>query len=76
MPHWLLALPVVARCAVAGALLAGIVGSVTGVVVGLVVYAPTAWFALVELGLPSTMAGAILGLITGSVIVAFRHARA
>jgi hypothetical protein len=34
-------------------------------VVGLQVYAPTAWFAIFEVGLPSALLGSVLGLVVG-----------
>jgi hypothetical protein len=46
--------------------LAGL-GGVVGLVVGLVAYPPTAWFAIVEVGLPAGVLGAVLGLAAGSI---------
>src|ERR1700690_1316959 len=42
-------LPVLPRSVVAGAVCAGVPGCVTGLVLGLLVYPPTAWFAVFEL---------------------------
>jgi hypothetical protein len=60
-------LPQPARFLVFGALLGGAVGGVTGLVIGLHAYPPTAWFAFFELGAPGAIAGALLGTITGSI---------
>jgi nitrate reductase gamma subunit len=44
------------------ALICGVLGVVAGFVRGLFVYAPTAWAAAIEVGIPAAAAGAILGL--------------
>jgi uncharacterized membrane-anchored protein len=41
----------------------GALGLVTGLVVGLFAYLPTAWFAAFEIGIPAAFAGAALGLV-------------
>lgn len=48
-------------------------GAIIGLVVGLRTYAPTAPFAVVELGIPAAAAGAAVGLATGSVVLALRR---
>jgi hypothetical protein len=58
-------LPVPARFAVVGALVLGAVGAVAGLIVGLIVYPATSWFAMIELGLPAALVGALLGLAVG-----------
>lgn len=45
------------------AVICGAVGLVTGLVIGLFAYVPTAWFAAFEIGVPATFAGALLGLV-------------
>jgi hypothetical protein len=60
-------LPLHLRWAVIGAVSAGLVGGVAGLVVGLLVYAPTAWFAIFELGIPSSILGGLLGLTSGAI---------
>ena len=75
MPRPLAELPVRLRYLVIGALAAGIPGCIAGLAIGLRVYAPTAWFATFELGIPSALAGAVLGMVTGSVVVAVQKAR-
>lgn len=51
----------------------GTVGGFVGLIVGLFAYAPTALFAVIEVGLPATIAGAVIGPIVGSLILAFRR---
>jgi len=68
MPQWLAGLPVLLRYAVLGGLLAGVPGCVLGLIVGLNVYPPTAWFATFELGIPIALAGAIVGLLVGIIV--------
>ena len=76
MPRPLAELSVRGRFLVIGAVAAGIPGCIAGLTIGLFVYAPTAWFATFELGIPSALAGALLGLTAGSVVVAVHKARA
>lgn len=66
-------LPVLPRSIVIGAFITGTVGGITGLIVGLFTYAPTAPFAVIEAGLPATIVGAVVGLIAGSLILAFRR---
>ncbi|MFZ2056630.1 MAG: hypothetical protein WAV54_04395 [Acidimicrobiales bacterium] len=63
-------LPLPGRCAVVGAASVGMIGAVVGLVIGLIVYAPTALFAVVELGLPAAIVGGLIGLSTGVVVIA------
>lgn len=69
----LAALPLLQRAVVIGATCAGIIGGIVGLVAGLHAYAPTAPFAVVELGLPATIAGAVTGLVIGSIILTIRR---
>lgn len=55
-------LPPLLRAVVLGALVGGGVGAVTGLVVGLLAYPPTAWAATIEVGLPAAFLGAVVGL--------------
>jgi nitrate reductase gamma subunit len=56
------------------ALVCGILGLLAGFVRGLFVYAPTAWAAAFEVGIPATVVGAMLGLaIAGVRHLARRH---
>ena len=60
-------LPTPARWAVIGAVGLGLIGGVVGLVVGLAVYPPTAWFAVFEVAIPAGILGGFLGLAGGSV---------
>jgi len=70
---WLGDLPLPGRWAVVGAAPVGMVGAVVGLVIGLIVHAPTAPFALVELGLPAAIVGGVIGLSTGVIVLAGRR---
>ena len=60
--------PAPARYAVLGAVVLGIAGGIVGLVVGLRTYAPTAWAATFEVGVPAALVGAMVGLVVGSVV--------
>ena len=49
------------------------IGAVVGLVIGLIVYAPTAPFAVLELGLPAAIVGGVIGLSTGVIVLAGRR---
>jgi hypothetical protein len=53
----------VARGAAIGALLGGAVG----LLLGLITYPPTAWFASIEIGVPTAIAGAVIGLMVAGI---------
>jgi hypothetical protein len=63
-------LPLVPRAVTIGAGFLGVAGGIVGLVVGLFTYAPTAPVAMLELGLPATLAGGVLGTIAGLIGVA------
>ena len=65
-------LPLPGRWAVIGAASAGTIGLVVGLVIGLFVYAPTALFAAVEIGLPAAIVGGVIGLSAGVIVLAGR----
>ena len=65
-------LPLPGRWAVIGAASVGMIGAVVGLVIGLIVYAPTALFAVLELGLPAAIIGGLIGLSTGVIVMAGR----
>jgi hypothetical protein len=65
--------PVLGRFVFLGALVAGIAGCIAGLIVGLCVYPPTAAFALFELGIPATFAGAIVGFLSGALRLGLRR---
>ena len=70
---WLRDLSLPARWAVVSASSVGVVGAIVGLVIGLLTYAPTAPFALVELGLPAALAGGVLGLVASLVVMVGRR---
>jgi hypothetical protein len=72
---WLRGGPELARWVSAGAIAAGVAGGITGLVVGLLAYAPTAPFAVLELGLPAMLAGAAVGLVAGMITTTARRIR-
>jgi hypothetical protein len=65
--------PLPVRWAVIGAGSAAVVGCLIGLVVGLLVHPPTAWFAVFELGVPASALGALIGLAFGALAIAFRR---
>jgi hypothetical protein len=67
------ALPLPARWACVGAVAAGSVGAIAGLVIGLIVYAPTAPFALVEVALPAALVGGVVGSGCRLVAIAVRR---
>lgn len=58
------------------ALVFGVLGLLTGLVRGLFVYAPTAWAAAFEVGIPAAAIGALLGLVLSAVGRLVRRRRA
>jgi hypothetical protein len=68
-------MPFPARFAVIGAAVFGIAGGVAGLISGLHAYAPTAWFAVIELGMPAALVGGLAGSLVGFVVQAVRHTR-
>lgn len=63
------------RWCVVSAAVAGVVGAVIGGILGLRAHPPTAWFAIIEVGLPSGLVGATTGLVAGAVVSAARRGR-
>ena len=68
-------LPAPAGFACAGASSAGAIGAIAGLVVGLDAYAPTAWFAVLELGVPAAITGGVFGFIAGLVTSTARRVK-
>jgi len=66
-PEWLRTLPRPAAWALVGAGSAALIGAIAGLIIGLFVYAPTAWFAAIELGLPAAVVGAVVGALVGTI---------
>jgi hypothetical protein len=67
--------PLPGRFAVIGGLVLGIAGAIAGLISGLFAYPPTAWFAVVELGLPAAFLGGLAGLALGFLVLAVRRTR-
>ncbi len=58
-------MPVILRCTVLGAAVFGIGGALSGLVIGLLTDAPTAWFAVFEGAFLGGVPGAVLGVLIG-----------
>jgi hypothetical protein len=67
--------PAPAGYARVGAIVAGGLGAFSGLIIGLHVHAPTAWFAVLELGVPAAIAGGLLGFVSGAAAAALRRWR-
>lgn len=70
----LVAMSIVGRFAVIGAIVVGFLGALVGLILGLRAYAATAWFAVFEVGVPAGIAGAVVGALAGVVTVVIRRA--
>jgi len=66
------AMPLVLRLAVVGAVAAGALGALSGLILGLRAYPRTAWFAVLEVGAPAALAGGTVGACVGLVVVVLR----
>jgi membrane associated rhomboid family serine protease len=66
-------MPLIVRLVTVGAASASVIGGLVGLVVGLFAYPPTAWFAVVELGVPAGVVGGIVGLIGALILTAGRR---
>jgi hypothetical protein len=55
--------------ALVGAMWCGLLGGVVGLLIGLSVYPPTAWFAVLEIGIPSALLGFVAGLLVGAAML-------
>jgi hypothetical protein len=64
--------PLPIRWACVGAVWLGLTGGALGLAVGLR-HPPTAWFAVLEAGIPATIVGAVAGLFVGLVAAAGRR---
>ena len=60
-------MPIVLTAMLIGAALLGFIGGVVGLVVGLHTYPPTAWFAMLEVGVPAATLGCFLGVVIGAI---------
>jgi hypothetical protein len=63
------------RFALIGLLVFGITGAIAGLISGLFAYPPTAWFAVLEVGVPAAMLGALTGFLVGWLVQAVRCTR-
>ena len=52
----------------------GLLGALAGLVLGLLSPPPTAWFAVLEVGVPAALLGALAGLAVGSATWLLRRA--
>jgi hypothetical protein len=66
--------PLPVRFAIVAALAFGLLGALAGLVLGLVAHPPTAWFAVLEVGVPAALLGALAGLMVGSATALLRRA--
>ena len=66
-------LPLVLRWSVRSGLVLGTVGAVVGLLVGLAAYPPTAWFPVLQVGIPAFLVGALLGAAAGVALLATRR---
>lgn len=57
-----------ARWGALGGASCGVVAGVMGGALGLSAYPPTAWFAVLELGVPAALLGVVVGLSAGAVV--------
>ncbi len=56
-------MPPALAAALVGAVALGACGGAVGLVVGLFAHPATAWFAVLEVGVPTAVAGSVLGLL-------------
>ena len=68
-------LPLPLRAGISCALVCGVLGGLCGLVLGLIAYPPTAWFAVLEVGVPAAFVGGLGGLVVGGLVWLARRAR-
>ena len=61
-------LPLPLRVSISSALVLGALGGLCGLIVGLIAHPPTAWFAVLEVGLPAAVVGGVGGLVVGGLL--------
>lgn len=61
------------RIVIWGLVVGAVAGAASGLVLGLIAYPPTAWFAVVELGVPGAVVGVIAGSVVGLIVIARRE---
>jgi len=64
----LASIPIVPRFAIVVSAAAFLLGALAGLIIGLIAYPPTAWFAVLELGIPAGLIGAGIGALAGLVV--------
>jgi hypothetical protein len=62
-----------ARFAILGVVIFHVIGGIVGLVIGLNAYAPTAWFAVFEVGMPAGIVGGVLGVSIGGCVLLVRR---
>jgi len=68
--------PSASRWAAIGLVAGFLVGGIVGLIIGLDAHPATAGFAIFELGIPASVLGGFVGLVSGAVAHAFdRHRR-
>ena len=65
-------IPIVPRFALVASAAAFLLGALAGLIIGLIAYPPTAWFAVLELGIPAGLIGALIGALAGLVVASIR----
>lgn len=75
IPVGLRAQPMLLWYLVYGCVVGAVVGCVAGLILGLRAHPGTAWFAVIEVGFPSAVAGACLGVVVGVAVSALTAAR-
>jgi len=68
------ALPLPLRLSISSAVVLGVTGCLCGLVLGLVAHPPTAWFAVLEVGVPAAFVGGLGGLVVGGLLWLARKA--
>jgi hypothetical protein len=66
-------LPLPMRWALFGSIAFALVGGLIGLVVGLLAHPATAWFAVLEIGLPAAFLGMWVGLMYGGIAFLYHH---
>lgn len=66
-------MPLVPLFAVVGSVTALMLGGLVGLVLGLRAYPATAWFAVLEVGVPAGIAGAVVGAFVGLLATTVRR---
>lgn len=69
------AMPIPPRWTATGASVLGTLGGIAGLIIGLDVHPPTAWAAIVELGLPAALVGAVVGIVIDLMVMVSRRLR-